>query len=164
MTGDISLFIDFVPKKKGFVTYGDNNKETILGKGSVGNSSSTTISYVMLVDGLEHNLLGISQLCDKGFKVTFTNTCCLFEHNEKKNCVFKELRVNNTYMLNLDDVSLVGTKCLATMSENSWLWHRRLAHINFDLLNNVTSKDLVIGLPKMKFTKDHLCEVNKGLF
>jgi hypothetical protein len=72
--------------------------------------------------------------------------------------MFKGLRVNNTYMLNLDDVTLVGTKCLATMSENSWLWHKRLAHNNFDLLNKVTSKDLVIGLPKMTFTKDHICE------
>lgn len=45
------------------------------------------------------------------------------------------------------------------MSENSWLWHRRLAHMNFDLLNKVTSRDLVIGLPKMKFTRDHICEV-----
>ncbi|KAI5387532.1 hypothetical protein KIW84_073585 [Lathyrus oleraceus] len=48
MTGDISLFIDFVPKNKGFVTYGDNNNEAILGKGSVGNPSSTTSSNVML--------------------------------------------------------------------------------------------------------------------
>lgn len=72
--------------------------------------------------------------------------------------MFKGLRVNNTYMFNLDDVSLVGTKCLATMSENSWFWHRRLAHINFDLLNKVTSKDLVISLPKMKFSIDHLCD------
>lgn len=35
MTGDISLLIDFKPNKKGFVTYGDNNKGEILGKGSV---------------------------------------------------------------------------------------------------------------------------------
>jgi hypothetical protein len=33
MTGDISLFIDFKAKKKGYVTYGDNNKGAILGKG-----------------------------------------------------------------------------------------------------------------------------------
>lgn len=119
MTGDISLLIDFVPNKKGFVTYGDNNKWGILRKGSVGNLPYTIISDVMLVDGLKHNLLSISQLCDSGFKVTFTNTCCLFKHNEKKDCLFKGLRVNDTYMLNLDDMSLVGTKCLATISENS---------------------------------------------
>lgn len=134
MTGDISLFIDFVKNRKGFVTYGDNNKGLILGIGSVCNPSSTTIFDVMLVDGLKHNLLSISQLCDKGFKVTFVTTCCLFEHNENRYCMFKGLRINNTYMLNLDDISLVGTKCLVIMSENSWLWHRRLTHVNFNLL------------------------------
>lgn len=72
--------------------------------------------------------------------------------------MFKGLRINNTYMLNLDGVSLVGTKCLVTMSEDSWLWNRRLAYVNFDLLNKLTSKDLVIGLPKIKFSKDHLCD------
>ena len=70
MTSVISLFFDVVAKEKGFVTYGDNNKGAILGKGSVGNPSTTTISDVHLVKGLKHNLLSISQLCDKGYKVT----------------------------------------------------------------------------------------------
>lgn len=56
MMGDIFLFIDFTPKKKGFVTYGDNNKGAILGKDSVSNPSSTTISTVILVKGLKHNM------------------------------------------------------------------------------------------------------------
>ena len=43
------------------------------------------------------------------------------------------------------------------MNDDSWLWHRRLAHVNFDLLNKVVSKDLVVGLPKIKISKDHLC-------
>ena len=145
MTGDISLFIDFKAKKKGFVTYGDNNKGAILGKGSVGNPSTTTISDVHLVEGLKHNLLSISQLCDKGYKVTFTNTCCIIESTEK-DIVFKGIRVNNIYMFDLFDVSLTSTKCLVTLNDDSWLWHRRLAHVNFDLLNKVVSKDLVLGL------------------
>ena len=157
MTGDISLFFDFVAKKKGFVTYGDNNKGAILGKGSVGNPSSTTISDVLLVEGLKHNLISISQLCDKGYKVSFSKDCCLIENSDKE-LVFKGLRVNNVYMLDLNEVSLTGAKCLVSMSEDSWLWHRRLAHVNFDLLNKIVSKDLVVGLPKIKFSKDHLCD------
>lgn len=35
MMGDISHFIDFTPKKKGDVTYRDNNKGAILGNSSV---------------------------------------------------------------------------------------------------------------------------------
>src|SRR4051812_45106247 len=158
MTGDISLFVEFQAKKKGFVTYGDNNRGAILGKGSVGNPSTTTITDVLLVEGLKHNLLSISQLCDKDFKVLFTNSGCTIEHTKKREIMFKGLRVNNIYMLNLDEVSKSSTKCLIALGEDSWLWHRRLAHINFDLLNKVVTKDLVIGLPKMKFSKDHLCD------
>lgn len=43
-------------------------------------------------------------------------------------------------------------------NEDSWLWHRRLSHVHFDLLNKVLSKDLVIGFPKMKFEKNKLCD------
>lgn len=158
MTGDISLFIDFKAKNKGYVTYGDNNKWAILGKGSVGNPYTITISDVNLVEALTHNLLSISQLCDKGYKLTFTNTCCIIEHDEKKDIMFKGVRVNNVYMLDLIEVPLTSPKCLVALNDDSWLWHRRLAHVNFNLLNKVVSKDLVVGLPKIKISKDHLCD------
>jgi hypothetical protein len=158
MTGDESLFIEFTPKRKGFVTYGDNNKGAILGEGIVGNPSTTTISDVILVDGLKHNLLSVSQLCDKGFKITFNTSCCIIESDTNNNLMFKAMRLENVYILDLDDESMSGAKCLVTKSEDSWLWHRRLAHLNFDLLNKIVSKDLVVRLPKLKFTKDHLCD------
>ncbi|GJZ70409.1 retrovirus-related pol polyprotein from transposon TNT 1-94 [Tanacetum coccineum] len=52
----------------------------------------------------------------------------------------------------------------------AWLWHRRLSHLNFDYINLLSKKDVVIGLPKLKYVKDQLCsscEVSKakrGLF
>lgn len=64
MTDVISIFIDFTTKKKGYVTYKDNNKDAILSKGNVGNPSSNTISDVIVAEGLKHNLLSISQICD----------------------------------------------------------------------------------------------------
>ncbi|GKB17053.1 retrovirus-related pol polyprotein from transposon TNT 1-94 [Tanacetum coccineum] len=32
----------------------------------------------------------------------------------------------------------------------AWLWHRRLSHLNFDYINLLSKKDIVIGLPKLK--------------
>nr|GEU47500.1 hypothetical protein [Tanacetum cinerariifolium] len=37
------------------------------------------------------------------------------------------------------------------------LWHRRLSHLNFDYINLLLKKDIVIGLPKLKYVKDQLC-------
>ncbi|GKE80666.1 retrovirus-related pol polyprotein from transposon TNT 1-94 [Tanacetum coccineum] len=39
----------------------------------------------------------------------------------------------------------------------SWLWHRRLSHLNFGAINHLASHGLVRGLRKLKFEKDHLC-------
>ena len=103
-------------------------------------------------------ILIISHLCDNGYKVKFAKDCCITEHNEKKDCMFNVVRVNNIYLLYLKEVSFNNAQCLVTMGEDSWLWHRRLSHINFDLLNKIVAKDLVIGLPKIKFSKDHLCD------
>ncbi|GJY60326.1 retrovirus-related pol polyprotein from transposon TNT 1-94 [Tanacetum coccineum] len=36
----------------------------------------------------------------------------------------------------------------------AWLWHRRLSHLNFDYINLLSKKDIVIGLPKPKLCKN----------
>nr|GFB08609.1 hypothetical protein [Tanacetum cinerariifolium] len=37
------------------------------------------------------------------------------------------------------------------------LWHRRLNHLKFGTINDLARKDLVRGLPRLKFEKYHLC-------
>nr|GEZ22482.1 hypothetical protein [Tanacetum cinerariifolium] len=39
----------------------------------------------------------------------------------------------------------------------AWLWHRRLSHLNFNYINLLSKKDVVIGLPKLTYVKDQLC-------
>lgn len=48
-------------------------------------------------------------------------------------------------------------KCLVTKSEDSWLWHMRLSHVHFNLINKISSKNLVICLSKIIFSKHKLC-------
>ena len=64
-------FFSLQKKKKGYITFGDNAKGRIIGQCNISNSTSSLIESVLLVDGLKHNLLSISQLCDKSFKVIF---------------------------------------------------------------------------------------------
>jgi transposase InsO family protein len=50
------------------------------------------------------------------------------------------------------------SRCLlARSSSYLWKWHRRLGHLSFDLLCNLSSLDLIQGLPKLKFEKDPVC-------
>ena len=62
MTGDESKFAFLIKKNWGYVTFGDNWKGRIIGQGNIGNDTSSLIESVLLVYGLKHNLLSISQL------------------------------------------------------------------------------------------------------
>ena len=157
MTGDLNQFSNLVLKAKGYVTYGDNNKGRILGKGKVGAPPFTSIEDVRYVEGLKHNLLSISQLCDKGFKIKFTKDECLIIDEVTNEVKLKGKRVNNIFMISLNDPSL-KVKCLMANNDDSWLWHKRIAHIHMEHLNKLIKHDLVIGLPKRNFVKDRLCD------
>nr|GEW33038.1 hypothetical protein [Tanacetum cinerariifolium] len=37
----------------------------------------------------------------------------------------------------------------------AWLWHRRLSHLNFDYIDLLSKKDIVIGLSKLKYVSDY---------
>ena len=106
MTGDESHFITLKAKDGGMVTFGDNGKGKIVGIGNIGITSSTFIENILLVDGLKHNLLSISQLCDKGFKVSFESSLCIIT-----NPINDEIRIighrrGNIYILDLDDLHI----------------------------------------------------------
>jgi len=60
------------------------------------------------------------------------------------------------YMLNVSCISS-SMNCLLTRNDKSWLRHRRLTHIHMHHLNKIASKELVVGLPKLKFEKHRLC-------
>ncbi|GJW09393.1 retrovirus-related pol polyprotein from transposon TNT 1-94 [Tanacetum coccineum] len=43
------------------------------------------------------------------------------------------------------------------ISSQAWLWHRCLSYLNFDTINLLSKNNIMNGLPKLKFVKDHLC-------
>jgi len=110
------------------------------------------------VDGLKHNLLRISRLCDKGFKIEFNRNCCLISESISGKVVHIGKRIGNIYMLNVEHASFHELSCLVSKIDDSWSWHHRAAHINMHHQNHLVRKDLVIGLPKLKFVKNKLCK------
>ncbi|GJZ24003.1 retrovirus-related pol polyprotein from transposon TNT 1-94 [Tanacetum coccineum] len=66
---------------------------------------------------------------------------------------------SDLYSITLQDTSTPNLICLMAKATSSqaWLWHRRLSHLNFDTINLLSKYDIVTGLPKLKFVKDHLC-------
>nr|GEV23416.1 uncharacterized mitochondrial protein AtMg00810-like [Tanacetum cinerariifolium] len=68
-------------------------------------------------------------------------------------------RGNNLYTLSL--VKMMASSLiyllLKASKTKSWLWHRRLSHLNFGAISHFARHGLVRGLPKLKYEKDHLC-------
>ncbi|GJQ93065.1 retrovirus-related pol polyprotein from transposon TNT 1-94 [Tanacetum coccineum] len=79
---------------------------------------------------------------------------------------------SNLYTISIFDLASSSPVCLMSKatSTKSWLWHRRLYHFNFGTISQLTLKDLVEGLLKFKYDKDHLCsaceqgKINKASF
>ncbi|GJX65877.1 retrovirus-related pol polyprotein from transposon TNT 1-94 [Tanacetum coccineum] len=128
MTRDRSQLTNFINKFLGTVKFKNDHVAKILGYGDY-QIGNVTISRVYYVDGLGHNLLSVGQFC------------------------------NNLYTLSLGDMMASSPICLLSkaLKTKSWLWHRRLSHLNFGAINHLARHGLVRGLPKLKFEKDHLC-------
>ncbi|GJX84098.1 retrovirus-related pol polyprotein from transposon TNT 1-94 [Tanacetum coccineum] len=68
-------------------------------------------------------------------------------------------RGTDLYSISLQDSTTPNPICLMAKATSSqaWLWHRRLSHLNFDTINLLSKNNIVNGLPKLKFVKDHMC-------
>ncbi|GKB39095.1 retrovirus-related pol polyprotein from transposon TNT 1-94 [Tanacetum coccineum] len=129
MTGDRSRLRNFVKKFIGTVRFGNDHFGAIMGYGD----------YVI------------------GDSVISRHTC--FVRDLDGVDLIKGSHGTNLYTIYVEDMMRSSPICLLSKASKnkSWLWHRRLNHLNFGTLNDLARKDLVRGLPRLKFEKDHLC-------
>ncbi|GJT21732.1 retrovirus-related pol polyprotein from transposon TNT 1-94 [Tanacetum coccineum] len=157
MTRDRSQLTNFVAKFLGIVKFGNDQISKIMGYGDyqVGN---ITISQVYYVEGLGHSLFSVGQFCDSDLDVAFRKHTCFVRNLEGVDLLLGS-RGTNLYTISLGDMLSSSLICLLSKASKtkSWLWHRRLSHLNFGAINHLARHGLVRGLPKLKFDKDHLC-------
>nr|GEV40334.1 Gag-Pol polyprotein [Tanacetum cinerariifolium] len=77
----------------------------------------------------------------------------------KGNDLLTDNRGSDLHTISLQESTSSNPLCLMAkaLPTQAWLWHRRLSHLNFDYINLLLKKDIVIGLPKLKYVKDQLC-------
>ncbi|GJR89681.1 retrovirus-related pol polyprotein from transposon TNT 1-94 [Tanacetum coccineum] len=136
ITGNLPLLWNFVEKYLGTVHFGNDQFAPILGYGDLV-QGNITINRVYYVEDLQGNDL----LTDN--------------------------RGSDLYTISLQETTSSTPICLMAKasSTQAWLWHRRLSHLNFNYINLLSKKDVVIGLPKLKYVMDQLCsscEVSKA--
>ncbi|GJX15610.1 retrovirus-related pol polyprotein from transposon TNT 1-94 [Tanacetum coccineum] len=147
------------------VRFGNDQFAPILGYGDLV-QGNITIKRVYYVKGLNHNLFSVGQLCDADLEVAFRKSTC-FVRDLQGNNLLTGNRGTDLYTISLQETTSSTLICLMAKASptQAWLWHRRLSHLNFDYINLLSKKDVVIGLPKLKYVKDQLCsscEVSKA--
>ncbi|GJT22482.1 integrase, catalytic region, zinc finger, CCHC-type containing protein [Tanacetum coccineum] len=157
MTGNLKLLTNFVEKFLGMVKFGNDQIAPILGYGDLV-QGTITIKRVYYVEGLNHNLFSVGQFCDADLEVAFQKSTC-FIRDLKGNDLLTGSRGIDLYSITLQDSTSPNPICLMAKATSSqaWLWHRRLSHLNFDTINLLSKNNIVNGLLKLKFVKDHLC-------
>nr|GEX51153.1 integrase, catalytic region, zinc finger, CCHC-type, peptidase aspartic, catalytic [Tanacetum cinerariifolium] len=157
MTEDRSQLKNFVKKFIGIVRSGNDQFGAIMGYGDyvIGDNVITRLYYV---EGLGHNLFSVGQFCDSDLEVAFRKHSCYVRDTDGVELI-KGSRGSNLYTISVEDTMKSSPICLLSKASktNSWLWHCRLNHLNFGTINDLARKDLVRGLPRLKFEKDHLC-------
>nr|GEW40957.1 hypothetical protein [Tanacetum cinerariifolium] len=108
----------------------------------------------------------VGQFCDVDLGVAFRKSTC-FVRDLHGNDLLTGNRGSDLYTISLQESTSSTPFCLMAKATptQAWLWHRRLSHINFEYINLLSKKDIVIGLPKLKYVKDQLCsscEISKA--
>ncbi|KAJ9566817.1 LOW QUALITY PROTEIN: hypothetical protein OSB04_002783 [Centaurea solstitialis] len=155
MTGSKSVLSNYREERGPAVTFGGNGKGQSRGYGTLTNGV-TTFKRIAYVEGLMHNLLSISQLCDKNHKVSFSKKKCKVK-NRRKEVILTGVRHADIYIINMNTSTDNFCFVSRASSDTNWLWHKRLSHLNFKTINQLCINNLVVGLPDFRYTKVSLC-------
>nr|GEV67923.1 retrovirus-related Pol polyprotein from transposon TNT 1-94 [Tanacetum cinerariifolium] len=132
MIGDRSRLRNFVKKFIGTVRFRNNHFGDIMGyRGYV--IGDSVISRVYYVEGLGHNLFSVRQLCDYDLEVEFKKHSFYVRDTNGVELI-KSSRGSNLYTILVEDMMKSSSICLLSKASKSksWLWHRRLNHLNFE--------------------------------
>ncbi|KAL8114230.1 hypothetical protein AgCh_021184 [Apium graveolens] len=139
-----TLLTEFKERAGPSITFGDDSKGYTVGYGLI-SKDNVIIEEVALVDGLKHNLLSSSQLCDKGNSVTFNSEACVVTNKRSNKVVLTGVRRGIVYLADFNSSNAESVTCLLSKAsqDESWLWHKKLSHLNFKTMNELVKKELV---------------------
>ncbi|GKC03285.1 retrovirus-related pol polyprotein from transposon TNT 1-94, partial [Tanacetum coccineum] len=157
MMGNLSLPCNFVEKYVGTVHFGNDQFAPILRYGDLV-QGNVTINRVYYVKGLNHNLFSVGQFYDADLEVAFRKSTCFVRDLQGRDLLTGNGETD-LYIISLQETTSLTPICLMAKASptQAWLWHRRLSYLNFDYINLLSKKDVVIGLLKLKYVKDQLC-------
>ena len=156
MTGDKRYFRILDDTITGKVKFGDESRIDIKGKGSIEfidrNGESRTMTEVYYIPDLNSNIISFGQATESGCDVRLHGEY-LTMHDRDGKLLVKALRARNRlYKVRM---GLKEDLCLYSLSMGDCnMWHSRLGHVNLETIKHMIQRDLVKGIPQVKFEKE----------
>ncbi|KAG8496284.1 hypothetical protein CXB51_009218 [Gossypium anomalum] len=157
MTSDVAIFKSIDRSFKTRVKVGNGHFIKAEGKGDVLIDTPTgtkLVSNVLLVLEIDRNLLSIAQLLEKGYSAVFKG----------KECLISDLNRSKLMTVTMADKSFVvdwnksSDSVYTAVQDESKLWHKRLGHVNYNSMTQLTKEGLVENFTN-SVEKEEVCEV-----
>jgi hypothetical protein len=160
MTGDHQKFRELDQTSTGKVRFADGSLVEIEGKGSILFQGRTGDQWVLrdvyYIPKLKSNLISLGQLTEIGHQVVMDDDVLEVSEKNPRSLIMKVQRIGNI-LYKIELVSVEPTCLLSHASENAWLWHGRLGHVNFHALKQLVDKEMVGGVPLIQHP-DQICQ------
>lgn len=152
MTGQKSKLKELYEEITGQVKFGDGSLVEIKRKGSVlmrcKNGGERMLHDVYYIPALCSNIISLGQMAEEGYKVSMCGDYLWVR--EARGTLFMKVKrsVNRLYkiIINTNEVNCL----LAEDCNQEWLWHSRFGHVIFNAMQELVTKKMVQGLPKLQ--------------
>jgi hypothetical protein len=155
-TGDKNNFLTMKKERNGPVSFGNNHSTKTLGRGTINlRSKDVMVENVLFVEDMKHNLLSVSKMCDQGHTLQFDLEKCEIRKEGSDKLVKTMIKTpNNIYVLN----EIGKERCFLGKRNESWLWHKRMGHMNFENIVKINRNEVVKEIPKISKPTNTLCK------
>ncbi|KAF7839276.1 putative mitochondrial protein [Senna tora] len=140
----------------------DNSTHPVVKEGvvtiDVNDQASLKLHDVYHVPGLSKNLVSVPQITDFGKYVLFGPSDVKILDNVKEisaNVLFSGKKKGSLFVMTAGEAYVKKT----SQTDNAAIWHARLGHVGYQLLQQITSKGLVDGIPSLRNVReDVVCQ------
>lgn len=156
MTGNLKYFKKIDESVTGKVGFGDDSRVDIKGKGSImfcsNDGEKKILAEVYYIPDLRSNIISLGQATEAGCDVRMKGELLTLRDKDGKLIAKAKRSMNRLYKVT---INIVEERCLKleTISESA-RWHARLGHMGRESMRRMISKELVMGIPKIKIDKD----------
>jgi hypothetical protein len=159
MTGERMMFTSFEKNEceSDCIMFGDNSQGQVLSFSKIAITTKYSISKVLLIESLDHNLLSVLQLCERGYNYLFTDKGVTVFRRSDGSFAFKGVLRGKHYLVDFIPEEVQLDRCLIAKTNMGWLWHRRLAHVGMRNFHKLQMDGHILRLTNIVFEKDRPC-------